>query len=383
MQNKNMPPSKMSRMARSKCSGRRVVVGFLTGSTAYARFEYDGGRSKILFNNHDRFNMDPASNQPGVKTKECPKAEELSPFAGIAFAGGDILVRFDEDDSMPTCRVLKKIGTSAGEEGAVEAEKMNEFAKRCGPVGEYKRRIAESWNIPMFTGGVDWVGGEGEEIWVETERVLVDGEEPLDWVVKKVGGHADASTSETETTTSAAVESSGADGDVADAGEKDENDEEAEEMIKPPFQSKGNTTEIVTDADGVKREIFKGWITVNKNKWLSVKECWGAGCSCDQTKSPRLRIFLYVLGAVCVIGLLNDIIKFYIYGPPPPETDSKEKKEKKDKKGKDGADGDEKETDGKDEPPSSSRSSDEAAENEKDEEAKKKEDAPPEEKKEK
>ncbi|CAD7965455.1 unnamed protein product [Amoebophrya sp. A120] len=210
----------------------------------HAAFEYDGGRSKILFNNYDKFNTGPKAG-PGVKVKECPRADELSPFSGIAFADSQILVRVNETDSSPQCQVLKKIGSNA--ETAVEAEKMIEFAKRCGPVGEYKRRIAESWSIPMFTGGLDWVSGEGEELYIET-------------------------------------------------------DQHPEGLM----------------------------VNVTKDKWESAKNCWAMGCDCEQTKSPRVRIFLYLLGVCCLVGLGWDVIRYYVFGVrPDPEEDEEDYDDKK------------------------------------------------------
>jgi len=214
---------------------------------AHARFEYDGGRSKILFNQHDKFNMGPKTGT-STKTKECPRADELSPFSGIAFAGGDILVRLNETDTAPMCQVLKRIGSAPGNETSVEAEKMIEFSKRCGPVGEYKRRIAESWSIPMFTGGLDWVSNDGETIWVETDQ---------------------------------------------------------------------------TGPEGVLVEVTKA-------KWELSKDCWTQGCECEQTKSPRVRIGLYILGALMFLGLSWDFIRFYVFGIR--EETEEERKERKEKK---------------------------------------------------
>eukprot|EP00392_Amoebophrya_sp_AT5.2_P004986 g4995.t1 len=250
--------------------GKAVLVlggglTLLAPLTVHAAFEYDGGRSKILFNNYDKFSAPKTGSS--TKTKECPKADELSPFSGIAFAGGDILVRLNESDTAPMCQVLKRIGSAPGNETSVEAEKMIEFSKRCGPVGEYKRRIAESWSIPMYTGGLDWVNSDGDEIWVETDQT----------------GYA-------------------------------------KEICPCPTLPGEPLTKT-------KQGIL---VNVTKAKWEATKECWTQGCECEQTKSPRLRVGLYVLGAVMFVGLMWDFIRFYVFGIR--EETEEERKERKEKK---------------------------------------------------
>lgn len=207
--------------------------------------EFDGGRER-LYGNRNAFGSPDSQSKGNIpKPKDCPKVEELSPFSGIAFANREIFVLLDlEDKGEPKCHRLIEVN-------GANSTALFDAAKLCGAVGEYKRRIAESLNIPMFTGGFSWVG-EGEKVPVKTD-------------------------------------------------------------------------------------MFEGEVTVTREKWEAAKDCWASGCGCEQTTSPKMRIFLYILAGLGVLGLIWDTMRYFKEKKEEEEEEEdkgKEKKEKKEKKDK-------------------------------------------------
>jgi hypothetical protein len=55
--------------------------------------------------------------------------------------------------------------------------------------------------------------------------------------------------------------------------------------------------QVVTDK-------FEGKVKLSREKWEKAKECWGAGCECEQTKSPKIKAFFLTVLALMIAGLL-------------------------------------------------------------------------------
>merc|ERR1719171_3471385 len=81
-----------------------INIGIMMLLGVNAQIDFDGGRAK-MFGKQDAFDTFATGAKPGSgnsgmkgikKNPDCPKSDNLSPFSGIAFVDGDILVRFED-----------------------------------------------------------------------------------------------------------------------------------------------------------------------------------------------------------------------------------------------------------------------------------------------
>lgn len=126
----------------------------------------DGGRSELPGMRQDMFDQVQKNKKSGGRSQagkgppECPKSDMMSAVYSVAFASGEVFVRVNRTEGK--CERLISIG------GAHLAN-MTNYSKSCGPVGEWKRRIAENMSSVFFQGGFDWVKSENETIEIITE----------------------------------------------------------------------------------------------------------------------------------------------------------------------------------------------------------------------
>jgi hypothetical protein len=97
----------------------------------------------------------------GKAPPECPKkADKMTPFTTLAFTDGELYVRLDATEG--PCHRLITVG------GANLTELRN-ASLTCGPVGEWKKRLAEEMSMVFFQGGLEWPRNENETVEVITE----------------------------------------------------------------------------------------------------------------------------------------------------------------------------------------------------------------------
>jgi hypothetical protein len=133
---------------------------------ADAHVNIDGGRSDLPGMKQDMFdrvqkNKKGGPQQRGKAPPDCPRSDGMSPFVALAFVDSDIFVKLNSSEEK--CVRLISVG------GANYTDLMN-ASKTCGPVGEWKRRIAEETSAVFFQGGFEWVKSENETIEVITEE---------------------------------------------------------------------------------------------------------------------------------------------------------------------------------------------------------------------
>merc|ERR1719215_348043 len=101
----------------------------------------------------------------GKGPPDCPKSDKMSAFTSMAFTSGELFVRLDASEG--PCHKLISIG------GANHSVLKN-ASLTCGPVGEWKKRVAEEMSMVFFQGGLEWVKSENETIEVITEQCVDD-----------------------------------------------------------------------------------------------------------------------------------------------------------------------------------------------------------------
>jgi len=99
----------------------------------------------------------------GKEPPKCPSSDHMTPFFNVAFAGGELYVRLDSADG--PCHKLITVG-------GANFSVLQNASKTCGPVGEWKKRVAEEMSMVFFQGGLDWVKSENETIEVITEDAV-------------------------------------------------------------------------------------------------------------------------------------------------------------------------------------------------------------------
>jgi len=125
----------------------------------------DGGRGDLPGMKQDMFDQVKKNKgkKPGMGKgpPDCPKSDKMAAFTSVAFTNGEVFVRLDASDG--PCHKLISIG------GANHSVLKN-ASLTCGPVGEWKKRIAEEMSMVFFQGGLDWVRSENETVEVITEQ---------------------------------------------------------------------------------------------------------------------------------------------------------------------------------------------------------------------
>jgi len=100
------------------------------------------------------------------KQPECPTADGLSPFSSLAFVDGEIYIRRTLEDDNPKCEKLIEIATH-------NTTALMKAGKACGPVGEWKRRIASNLFAVFWSGGLDgWPTGEEKTMFIKTDSFI-------------------------------------------------------------------------------------------------------------------------------------------------------------------------------------------------------------------
>merc|ERR1719321_613080 len=126
----------------------------------------DGGRSDLPGMNKDIFDQinDRKKNPQGAKTQgrpECPKSDHFSPFQAFTIVDSKIYIKLNATEE----KCVELLGVGKANISALFAA-----ARTCGPVGEWKRRIAEELSAVFFVGGwEDWPKGENGMIDIKTE----------------------------------------------------------------------------------------------------------------------------------------------------------------------------------------------------------------------
>jgi len=85
----------------------------------------------------------------------------MSPFFGLAFVNSEMYIKWNESQS--SCVKLLTVGSA-------NYTVLANASRTCGPVGEWKRRIAEEMSAVFFQAGLDWVKNENETIEIVTEE---------------------------------------------------------------------------------------------------------------------------------------------------------------------------------------------------------------------
>jgi len=130
----------------------------------------DGGRGDLPGMKQDMFDMHKKQKKAGGKPlgkepPKCPNSDKMSAFTSMALLSGEIFVRLDASEG--PCHKLISIG------GANHSVLKN-ASLTCGPVGEWKKRVAEEMSMVFFQGGLEWVKSENETIEVITEHCVDD-----------------------------------------------------------------------------------------------------------------------------------------------------------------------------------------------------------------
>lgn len=144
------------------CTG---VVALYLFQPVSGQANVDGGRSQLPGMKQDIFDQVQRNKKNGPQPRgkappPCPKSDMMSPFYSLAYASGEIFVRMNSSEGH--CQRLISVG------GANFSELKN-ASRTCGPVGEWKNRIAENLSSMFFQGGFDWVKHSNETIEVVTE----------------------------------------------------------------------------------------------------------------------------------------------------------------------------------------------------------------------
>lgn len=133
---------------------------------AGANVNIDGGRSQLPGMKQDMFDQAQKNKKMGGRAPpkgppECPKSDGMSPFWGLTFIDGELYVKMNSTDE--PCQKLLTVG-------GANLTVLKNASLTCGPVGEWKRRIAEQLSVVFFQGGLEWVKHENETVEVVTEN---------------------------------------------------------------------------------------------------------------------------------------------------------------------------------------------------------------------
>lgn len=146
---------------------RFLAVVALCAQLVASQPNIDGGRGDLPGMKQDIFDQVKKQKKGGPQSRmgkgppDCPKSDKMSAFTSMAFTDGEVFVRLDASDG--PCYKLLSIG------GANHSVLRN-ASLTCGPVGEWKKRVAEEMSAVFFQGGLDWVKSENETIEVITEE---------------------------------------------------------------------------------------------------------------------------------------------------------------------------------------------------------------------
>jgi len=144
-----------------------IIVVALSTELGRSQPSIDGGRGDLpgmkqdMFDQVNRASKNRNQQRMGKAPPDCPKSDKMTPFMSMAFVGADLFVRLDSSEG--TCHKLISVG------GANLTELRN-ASLTCGPVGEWKKRIAEEMSAVFFQGGFEWVKNDNESIEVVTEE---------------------------------------------------------------------------------------------------------------------------------------------------------------------------------------------------------------------
>merc|ERR1740121_3252567 len=142
------------------------LLGFFAAfQQAAAAVNIDGGRSQLPGMKQDMFDQaqmkkNSKGRQPAKGPPDCPKSDGMSPFWALTFVNGELFVKLNSTEEK--CTKLITVG-------GANLTTLTNASKTCGPVGEWKRRIAEQLSAVFFQGGLEWVKHENETIEVVTE----------------------------------------------------------------------------------------------------------------------------------------------------------------------------------------------------------------------
>merc|ERR1712039_955961 len=125
-----------------------------------------GGRSQLPGMKQDMFDQVNRNKKTGPQMKgkappPCPRSDGMSAFYSLAYVSGKIYVRLNSSEG--DCEELISIG-------GVNFTELKNASLTCGPVGEWKLRIAENMSSMFFQGGYEWVRHSNETIEVVTEK---------------------------------------------------------------------------------------------------------------------------------------------------------------------------------------------------------------------
>jgi len=143
-----------------------ALLGLLASlRQAAASVNIDGGRSQLPGMKQDMFDQAQQKKKMGGRQAakgppECPKSDSMSPFWGLTFVSSELFVKLNSTDEK--CSKLLTVG-------GANLTVLKNASLTCGPVGEWKRRIAEQLSAVFFQGGLEWVKHDNETIQVETE----------------------------------------------------------------------------------------------------------------------------------------------------------------------------------------------------------------------
>jgi len=132
---------------------RFLAVVALSAHIAFSQPNIDGGRGDLPGMKQDMFDQVKKQKKGGPKIAkgppDCPKSAfgQMSPFTSMAFTNGEVYVRLDASEG--PCHKLISVG------GANHSTLQN-ASLTCGPVGEWKKRIAEEMSMVFFQGGLEW-----------------------------------------------------------------------------------------------------------------------------------------------------------------------------------------------------------------------------------
>jgi len=135
----------------------------------------DGGRGDLPGMKQDMFDMHKKQQKAGKmklgkEPPPCPKSDKMSAFTSMALLNGEIFVRLDASDG--PCHKLISIGLNQSESPPANFSVLKNASLTCGPVGEWKKRVAEEMSMVFFQGGLEWVKSENETIQVITEQCV-------------------------------------------------------------------------------------------------------------------------------------------------------------------------------------------------------------------
>lgn len=143
------------------------IVAAFCAQTVSSQPSIDGGRSDLpgmkqdMFDEVHRRKKNGQKQRMGKEPPACPKADGMTPFTSIAFVEGKLFVRLESSDG--PCHELLSVG-------GANFSVLKNASLTCGPVGEWKKRVAEDMSAVFFQGGLDWVRSDNETIEVITEE---------------------------------------------------------------------------------------------------------------------------------------------------------------------------------------------------------------------